>query len=97
MLGALNADDKDSLVNNFTGILNGESAQRTTDAEIRVLLSKENGIHVFYKHIRIQGLGSDMLKVTRILAENMLMICLFYWSKFLKWAQKTWSYPTSLI
>ena len=36
------------VVNNFTGILNEESAQRTTDAEIRVLLSKENGIHVFF-------------------------------------------------
>ena len=38
-----------------------------------------------------------MLKANIILAENMLMICLFYMSKFFKWAQKVWGYPTSLI
>ena len=31
-------------MNTFTGILNVESAQRATDAEVRVILNKENAV-----------------------------------------------------
>ena len=48
-----------------------------TQIEFFEWISQTN-VCFFYKHIKIQGLGSVMLKATqlRILAENMLMICL---------------------
>ena len=64
MLGALNTDEKDLLCEYYERLFKClESVERTTDAELCVLLSKENGISIdFGSGIYIRPSPSTMGK-----------------------------------